>query len=90
MGGGFLRGALVVLALWAVLTPWVARAPHARAARGWVVVSLAVLTMLTGMWFPWYFVWPWAVALVLLEGPNLLFMGIVWGGALLSLWSYVR
>ncbi|MDB4979972.1 MAG: hypothetical protein JWM82_724 [Myxococcales bacterium] len=90
MNGGFVQGAVVVLTIWGGLTPWVARAPLARAARGWIVVSLAVVMLLSGMWFPWYFVWPWAVALVLLERANLVFTGIVWGAVLLSLWSYVR
>jgi hypothetical protein len=89
-GGSLGRGALVVLALWAALTPWVARDPLPRAARGWIVVSLAVVALLTGMWFPWYFVWPWVAALVLLERTNLAFTGIVTGATLLSLWSYVR
>jgi hypothetical protein len=90
LGGSLGQGALIVLAIWGALTPWVARAPVERAARGWVVASLSVVALLTGMWFPWYFVWPWAVALVLLERTSLLFTGIVWGGALVSLWSYVR
>jgi len=59
-GGSFVQGLAIVLALWGALTPWVARAPLARAARGWVLVSLAVVMLLTGMRFPWYFIWPWA------------------------------
>jgi hypothetical protein len=88
--GGGAGGALIVLAAWGALTPWVARAPLERAPRGWVVVSLLTILLATGMWFPWYFVWPTAVALTLLRGTNLLFVGFAWGASLVSLLSYLR
>jgi hypothetical protein len=82
--------ALIVLVAWAALTPWVARAPLERAPRGWVVVSLLAVLLATGMWFPWYFVWPTAVALTLLRGANLLFAAFAWGTTFVSLLSYFR
>jgi hypothetical protein len=51
---------------------------------------LSVIVFTTGMWFPWYFSWPLAVSLILIDGLDLCFAGIVFGGMLLSLWSYVR
>lgn len=88
--GGGPSGALIVLVVWCALTPWVVREPVGRAPRAWVIVSLLAVLFATGLWFPWYFIWPAAVALTLLTGANLLFVGFFFGTSLVSLASYLR
>jgi hypothetical protein len=82
--------ATIVLGLYAALCVFVARGQHKWVLRAWVIASLSVIVFTTGMWFPWYLSWPLAVSLILIDGLDLCFAGIVFGGMLLSLWSYVR
>ncbi|HVZ74119.1 MAG TPA: hypothetical protein VHJ20_17190 [Polyangia bacterium] len=88
--GGFVASAAVALVVCAGLTVWVARDPLTRAPRAWIPASLTLLVLFSGMWFPWYFVWPWALALVVLDGASLAWTGVVWGAVLLSQLSYLR
>jgi hypothetical protein len=89
-GNDMATQATIVLGLYAALCVFVARGQHKWVLRAWVIASLSVIVFTTGMWFPWYFSWPLAVSLILIDGLDLCFAGIVFGGMLLSLWSYVR
>jgi hypothetical protein len=89
-GDGFARQGLILLGIYAVLCAWIALGKPRNVLRAWIVASLSVIVFTTGMWFPWYFIWPLSVALILLESPDLASVGVVLGGVFLSLWSYVR
>jgi hypothetical protein len=91
-GDSPVRQGVLILAIYAGLCVWIAasRVPAKTVLRAWIIASLSVIVLTTGMWFPWYFAWPLAASLILLGGWDLGYMGLVLGLALLSFWSYVR
>ena len=54
----------VLIPLFACLVFWVRerKAPN-RWLTAWVLFSLSLILLVTGIWFPWYFMWPCAVSL---------------------------
>jgi hypothetical protein len=90
LAGSPLGDAAVTAVLYAALTPWACRPPLVNTLRAWVFASLCALLVMSGIWFPWYFTWPWAVALVLLEGWDLTLTVFLGAAAFTSLWRYVR
>jgi hypothetical protein len=81
--------ALVLLSAYAALTIWIARGDHARVVRAWIVQSLLVLLFATGIWFPWYLIWPLPAALVLRHGRDRAFTYVLFFAALLLTLPYV-
>lgn len=56
---------LVLIPLFACLSFWVLQQKTAnRWLAAWVIFSLSLILLVTGIWFPWYVMWPWVVALV--------------------------
>ncbi len=83
------RSAIVLIAVYALLTIWVSRGDLSRVLRAWIVQSLFVLFVATGVWFPWYFAWPWTASLVFLRGRDLVFVVLLSCCALLLMVPYV-
>jgi hypothetical protein len=61
---GPLLGSLLGLAAYAVTIGYVTLRPGiAPLVSVWVLAALTVLLTASGVWFPWYFAWPWTVLL---------------------------
>jgi hypothetical protein len=87
--GGPLRAAFVLVTVYALLSIWVSRGDLTRVLRAWIVQSLFVVFVATGVWFPWYFAWPWTASLVLLRGRDLVFAVVLFIVAFLLMVPYV-
>ena len=68
---------------------WVDGGDLPRVLRAWIVQSLFVLFVATGVWFPWYVVWSWTASLVLLRGRDLVFASVLFAAAFLLMVPYV-
>jgi hypothetical protein len=84
-----LRAAVVLVAVYALLSIWVSRGDLARVLRAWILQALFVVFVATGVWFPWYFAWPWTASLVLLRGRDLVFAALIFVAAFLVMVPYV-
>ncbi|HSZ82285.1 MAG TPA: hypothetical protein VLA14_08385 [Polyangia bacterium] len=84
-----LRVAIVLVAIYGGLTIWVARGDISRVVRAWIVQSLFLVFVATGVWFPWYFTWPWVASLVLLRGRDLALAVLLSCGAFMLMIPYV-
>jgi hypothetical protein len=90
MAGGDPRAGLaLLLALYAGTSWWVLRGEGARRdLGGWVVASLGVVLLASGVPFPWYLIWPWAAALVLVEGSSVALSAALFGLAIVKVMQY--
>ncbi|HEX4406831.1 MAG TPA: hypothetical protein VH560_18460 [Polyangia bacterium] len=87
--GNPLRAAVVLVAVYALLSLWVSRGDLTRVLRAWIIQSLFVVFVATGVWFPWYFAWPWTASLVLLRGRDVVFAAVLFIAAFLLMAPYV-
>jgi hypothetical protein len=83
------RAAVVLATVYALLALWVSRGDLSRVLRAWIVQSLCVLFVATGVWFPWYVAWPWTASLVLLRGRDLAFATVLFAAAFMLMVPYV-
>jgi hypothetical protein len=90
MSGGDLRGELALLAAaYLAISWWVARGEGTtRVLAGWVLTSLGVVLLVSGVPFTWYLVWPWAAALVLVEGRGVALAAVLFGFAVAKTLQY--
>jgi hypothetical protein len=87
-GGGHRLVAFAIIYL--ALSFWVMRGDLKRVVCAWILASFGVFFLVSGIGFPWYIIWPWAVALVLVEGWPLILSALLYGGAFALVIQYVR
>jgi hypothetical protein len=70
--GGWLKGRWVLALVWAMSCVWVRRRACVPALMtAWVAVATATILLGLDAWYPWYFSWPLALALVRWERRSL-------------------
>jgi hypothetical protein len=89
MAGEGGHGLLAFAGVYLLLSFWVLRGGLRQIAYAWILGSFFVMILTSGIVFPWYIVWPWAVALVLARGRSLITPALLYGVGLALVIQYV-
>jgi hypothetical protein len=80
---------VLLLFLWAAVAVAMGEGEHVfRLATVWGLLSLAIMLVVAGMWFPWYLAWTWPVAVLRFTRPHLVLMGFLLPFSLMLMLAY--